>query len=111
MHRLTATTPVLAAAALLSGSAFAHHSMSMFDMSKVEVIEGKVAKWIKEVCLVEQPSVLESDKSVDQLRKEVAAAAGGDVTLVKFVRFECGEGVEKPQGDDFAAEVAKMAKG
>jgi len=44
MHRLTATTPVLAAAALLSGSAFAHHSMSMFDMSKVEVIEGKVAK-------------------------------------------------------------------
>ena len=44
MHRLTATTPVLAAAALLSGSAFAHHSMSMFDMSKVEVIEGKVAR-------------------------------------------------------------------
>src|SRR6187551_3587707 len=44
MHRLTATTPVLATAALLSGSAFAHHSMAMFDMSKVEVIEGKVAK-------------------------------------------------------------------
>src|SRR6185503_13256282 len=44
MHRLIATTPVLAAAALLSGSAFAHHSMSMFDMSKVEVIEGKIAK-------------------------------------------------------------------
>ena len=45
MHRLTATAPVLAAAALLSGSAFAHHSMSMYDMSKVEVIEGKVAKF------------------------------------------------------------------
>ena len=44
MHRLTATTPVLAAVALLSGSAFAHHSMSMYDMSKVEVIEGKIAK-------------------------------------------------------------------
>src|ERR1043165_8923032 len=44
MHRLTATTPVLAAAALLSASAFAHHSMSMYDMSKVEVIEGKIAK-------------------------------------------------------------------
>ena len=110
MRRLNATTPVLAAA-LLSGSAFAHHSMSMFDMSKVEVIEGKVAKWIKEVCLVEQPSVLETDKSVDQLRQEVAKAAGGDVTLLKFVRFECGEGIEKPQGEDFADEVAKMAKG
>ena len=44
MHRLTATTAVLVAAALLSCSAFAHHSMAMFDMSKVEVIEGKVAK-------------------------------------------------------------------
>src|SRR6187455_273003 len=43
MRRLNATTPVLAAA-LLSGSAFAHHSMWMFDMSKVDVIEGKVAK-------------------------------------------------------------------
>src|SRR6476620_8053488 len=45
MHGLTATAPVLAAAALLSGSAFAHHSMSMYDMSKVEVIEGKIAKF------------------------------------------------------------------
>lgn len=76
-----------------------------------KVIEGKVAKWVKEVCLVEQPSVLETNKSVDQLRAEVAKAAGGDVTLVKYVRFECGEGVEKPQGEDFADEVAKMAKG
>lgn len=81
------------------------------EAKRPQVIEGKVAKWLKEVCLVEQPSVLETDKTVDQLRKEVAQAAGGDVTLVKFVRFECGEGIEKPQGDDFADEVAKMAKG
>ena len=38
MHRLTATTPVLAAAALLSGSAFAHHSMSMYDMSNIDML-------------------------------------------------------------------------
>ncbi len=75
------------------------------------VIDGKVQKWLKEVCLVEQPSVLENNKSVDQVRAEVAKAAGGDVQLVQYVRFECGEGVEKPQGDDFADEVAKMAKG
>jgi len=81
------------------------------EAKRPQVIEGKVAKWIKEVCLVEQPSVLETDKSVDQLRQEVAKAAGGDVTLLKFVRFECGEGIEKPQGEDFADEVAKMAKG
>ncbi len=75
------------------------------------VIDGKVQKWLKEVCLIEQASVLETNKTVDQLRGEVAKAAGGDVKLVKYVRFECGEGIEKPAGDDFAEEVAKMAKG
>jgi elongation factor Ts len=75
------------------------------------VVEGKVAKWMKEVCLIEQPSVLETDKSVDQVRAEVAKAAGGEVSLVQYVRFECGEGVEKPQAQNFADEVAKMAGG
>src|SRR5688572_12198702 len=41
------------------------------EAKRPQVIEGKVAKWIKEVCLVEQPSVLETDKSVDQLRQAV----------------------------------------
>jgi elongation factor Ts len=75
------------------------------------VVEGKVAKWMKEVCLIEQPSVLETDKSVDQVRAGVAKAAGGEVSLVQYVRFECGEGVEKPQAQNFADEVAKMAGG
>jgi hypothetical protein len=44
MKRLTSTASLIAAGALLSVSAYAHHSMSMFDMSKIEVIEGKVAK-------------------------------------------------------------------
>ena len=44
MKRLITTAPLLATGALLSASAYAHHSMSMFDMSKVEVIEGKIAK-------------------------------------------------------------------
>ncbi len=44
MKHLIATAPLLAAASLFSASAYAHHSMSMFDMTKVEVIEGKVAK-------------------------------------------------------------------
>src|SRR5690349_4061116 len=44
MQRLIVTAPLFAAGALLSVAAYAHHSMSMFDMSKVEVIEGKVAK-------------------------------------------------------------------
>ena len=78
---------------------------------RAQVIEGKVAKWAKEVCLLEQPSVLDPKKTVDQLREDAAKAAGGTLTLVPFVRFERGEGIEVPQGPDFAAEVAAMAKG
>jgi elongation factor Ts len=75
-----------------------------------KVVEGKVAKWAKEVCLLEQPSVLEPKKSVDQLREEAAKAAGGTIEVLPFVRFERGEGIETPQGEDFAAEVAAMAQ-
>ncbi len=79
--------------------------------SHPKIIEGKLAKWAKEICLLEQASVLEGDKSVDQVRANVAKELGGDVVFARFVRFERGEGIEKPTGDDFAAEVAKMAGG
>lgn len=79
--------------------------------SHPKIIEGKLAKWAKEICLLDQPSVLEGDKSVDQVRAAVAKDLGGDIVLSRFVRFERGEGIEKPTGDDFAAEVAKMAGG
>lgn len=76
-----------------------------------QIIEGKIAKWAKEVCLLEQPSVIEPKKTIDELRAEAAQAAGGKLEVVGFVRFERGEGIEQPQGDDFAAEVAAMARG
>ena len=76
-----------------------------------KIIDGKLAKWAKEICLLDQQSVLESDKSVDQVRAAVAKELGTDVVFSRFVRFERGEGIEKPAGDDFAAEVAKMAGG
>jgi elongation factor Ts len=79
--------------------------------SHPKIIEGKLAKWAKEICLLEQPSVLDGDKTVDQLRAAVAKELGGDVVFSRFVRFERGEGISKPQGDDFASEVAKMAGG
>jgi elongation factor Ts len=79
--------------------------------SHPKIIEGKLAKWAKEICLLDQPSVLDGDKTVEQLRAAVAKDLGGDVVFSRFVRFERGEGIEKPTGDDFAAEVAKMAGG
>lgn len=74
-----------------------------------QIIEGKIVKWAKEVCLLQQPSVIESKKSVDEMRADAAKEAGGEVKILPFVRFERGEGIEKA-ADDFAAEVAAMAK-
>lgn len=73
-----------------------------------QVIEGKIVKWAQEVCLLDQVSVLESKKTVEQIREETAKAVGGKIDVLPFVRFERGEGIEKPTGD-FAAEVAAMA--
>ena len=81
------------------------------EKARPKIIEGKLAKWQKEICLLEQESVLEPGKTVDQIRRELGQKLGGDISVTRFVRFERGEGVEKPLGDDFAAEVAKMAGG
>jgi elongation factor Ts len=78
------------------------------EKARPKIIEGKLAKWMKEVCLLEQQSVLDSEKTVDDLRRAVGKELGAEITLVRFVRFQCGEGIDKPVGDDFAAEVAKM---
>jgi elongation factor Ts len=75
-----------------------------------KIIEGKVNKWYSEIALLEQESVVVPGKTIQQLLDEAGKAAGGKLTLTRFVRYERGEGIEKPQGDDFATEVAKMAK-
>jgi elongation factor Ts len=79
------------------------------EKARPKIIEGKIAKWLKEACLIEQQSVLDSEKTVEQIQAALGKEIGADVSLVRFVRFERGEGIEKPVGDDFAAEVAKMA--
>jgi elongation factor Ts len=79
------------------------------EKARPKIIEGKIAKWLKEVCLIEQQSVLDSEKTVEQIQAALGKEIGADVSLVRLVRFERGEGIEKPVGDDFAAEVAKMA--
>ncbi len=75
-----------------------------------QVIEGKLGKWAKEICLLQSMSVIETKKSMDEMRAEAASSAGGEAQLLPFVRLERGEGIETPQGDDFAAEVAAMSK-
>jgi elongation factor Ts len=75
------------------------------------IIQGKLRKWAEEICLLEQKSVIESDKTVGDLVKQTGDALKASVRLVKFVRYERGEGIEKPEKEDFATEVARMTKG
>jgi len=81
------------------------------EAARPKIIEGKLAKWAKEVCLLEQESVIDTDKTVEALRASLAKELGTDVTLSRFARFQVGEGIEKPTAPDFASEVAKMAGG
>jgi len=73
------------------------------------IIVGRVNKFYKEVCLLEQQFVKDGDVSVGQYVANVAKTLGADFACVDFLRFTKGEGVEKRE-DDFAAEVAAMTK-
>ena len=70
-----------------------------------KIVEGKIKKELKEVCLTEQPFVKDSDKSVKQYVEEAAKALGKDIQIVSMSRYEVGEGLEKKE-ENFAEEVA-----
>ena len=75
------------------------------------MIEGRVNKELKEVCLVDQVYVKAEDgkQTVAKYLEQVSKEVGTPVTVKKFVRFETGEGSEKKE-EDFAAEVAAQLK-
>lgn len=71
-----------------------------------KMITGRLAKELKEVCLLEQEYVkAENKETVAKYLEQVSKEVGSAVTLKRFVRFETGEGLEK-KNEDFAAEVA-----
>ena len=74
-----------------------------------KIVMGKINKYYKENCPVDQEFVKDSKLTVGQYTKNTAKELGGSIEIKKFVRFEKGEGIEKRQ-DDFAAEVASMVK-
>ena len=77
----------------------------------VGLVQGRIQKQIKEICLLEQPFVRSDlfEGDVNGYIASVAKSLGADIKLVKFVRFAKGEGIEK-KVDDFAAEIASMVK-
>ena len=74
-----------------------------------KIVMGKIGKFYKENCLVDQEFVKDNKQTIKQYTNNTAKALGGNIEIAKFVRFEKGEGIEKRQ-DDFAAEVASMVK-
>ena len=73
-----------------------------------KIVESGFKTYCKEVCLLEQPFVYDASKNIAQAVKEAEKSVGAPVALKNFVRFALGEGIDKPVGPDFAAEVASM---
>ena len=71
-----------------------------------KMVEGRLSKSLKEICLVDQEYVKDGEFTVGKYLQSVAA----DLKVVRFARFEKGEGIEKVE-EDFAAEVAKVVNG
>ena len=79
------------------------------EQVRVKIVEGKVGKYYKENCLLEQAFVKDDKLSVQQYVDAEAKKLGGKISVVDVVRYECGEGVEKKE-ENFADEIAKMVK-
>ncbi|MBE6064312.1 translation elongation factor Ts [Clostridium cochlearium] len=72
-----------------------------------KMVEGRINKYYKENCLVEQVWVRNSDYTIEKYVKEKSKEIGADIKVADFVRFEKGEGIEKKE-EDFAEEVKKQ---
>jgi len=75
-----------------------------------KMVEGRLEKFYKEVCLLEQPWIKDPDKTIKQLVTEKIATIGENINIRRFARFERGEGLQKKE-ENFAEEVAKQIGG
>ena len=69
-----------------------------------KMIVGRIEKYYKEVCLLEQVFIKDTDKTITQLINESIAKIGENIAVRRFTRYQLGEGIEK-KSNDFAAEV------
>ncbi len=74
-----------------------------------KIVQGRISKYFKEVCLTQQPFVKDGNMSVAQYVEKTAKELGSNIKIDSFVRFERGQGLEKKE-DNFADEVAGMIK-
>lgn len=74
-----------------------------------KIVEGRIGKYYKEVCLMNQAFVKDGNLNIEQYTQNISKELGTNIKIVSFVRFEKGEGIEKKE-DNFAQEVAGMIK-
>ena len=74
---------------------------------KEGIVTGKLGKFYKENCLLQQDFVKDGSMTVEQYIASAAKSLGGSITFKNAVRFEKGEGIEKKQ-ENFAEEIAKQ---
>lgn len=79
------------------------------DQVLAKIVDGKIGKYYKENCLLDQAFVKDGDLSVSQYVAKAAKELGADIKVTGFVRYAKGEGIEKKE-EDFAAEIASMLK-
>ena len=77
------------------------------EKMKEKIVEGRIAKRLKELALMEQPFIKDSSITVAELVKQAAGKIGENVKVRRFPRYTLGEGIEV-EDNDFAAEVASM---
>lgn len=76
-----------------------------------KMVEGRMRKFFEENVLLSQVFVIDGERTVEQAIKDAEKDAGAPIELKGFVRMALGEGIDKGEGDDFAAEVAAMTRG
>jgi elongation factor Ts len=74
-----------------------------------KMVEGRLAKFYEEFCLMEQPFIKDPDKTISALLNEKVSKIGENISIRRFVRFELGEGLEK-KVDNFVEEVMAQQK-
>ncbi len=73
-----------------------------------KMVEGRIKKYKKEICLLDQPFVKDTEKTVGDMVTEKTATIGEKISIRRFVRYEMGEGLQKRE-DDFVKEVMEQS--
>jgi elongation factor Ts len=74
-----------------------------------KMVEGRVEKYYKEICLLEQPFVKDTDMTVQVVLNSMIAKIGENISIRRFTRYEMGEGLQKKE-DNFVEEVMNQMK-